>query len=675
MRFYRFNLKINDTEWEEAANNHETYREKKDEIAAKSISFNEGRKGTFIYVSAALRHTFEGGMIIDSEEVDPNALLNEYLESLQIKPGAIELSEALFRNIERMLYIASRNDLIADRDDVLEAWGLDMLSESQHHELQFGENLVDGNGKEKNYALSEDLLSENTLKAELDRIYQGRKNRKAKGHPVHYYIETDDTDTRKRMCRLLLDALYDTGRIKNRRYSFFNSEDCRHVISGELECLYKSNTGGAVIIRYNRKAEDEDNRASSGRYVISKLCDAMKKYSNEVLTIFCLPKEGTKVKELFREHLGSMALIELVEEPAYGEAAVAVLKRMAKEKGVSSDKILLTLVKPDTGYFMPELREIFEEWYSRKLRTGVYPQYKSVVTVRKKLQKEKPKGNAYNELMDMIGLEEAKKVLNRAVAYHKAQKVFAEKGMKSDRVAMHMVFTGNPGTAKTTAARLFARIMRENSLLSTGHLVECGRGDLVGKYVGWTAPAIQEKFKEAKGGVLFIDEAYSLVDDRDGSYGDEAINTIVQEMENHRKDMIVIFAGYPDKMEGFLQKNPGLRSRIAFHVPFPDYSVEELSEIAEHVVKEKEMGMTAGAQEKLRGILEEACGEEDFGNGRFVRNMIEKAKMAQAMRLMELPYEQVSRKDVATICAEDIEEPDFLKKKAENSAIIGFRAG
>lgn len=144
---------------------------------------------------------------------------------------------------------------------------------------------------------------------------------------------------------------------------------------------------------------------------------------------------------------------------------------------------------------------------------------------------------------------------------------------------MHMVFIGNSGTAKTTAARLFARIMKDNGLLSKGQLIEVGRGDLVGKCVGWTAQTVQAKFKVAIGGVLFIDEAYSLVDKHSGSFGDEAINTIVQEMENHREDVVAIFAGYPNKMEGFLQKNPGLRSRIAFHVPFADYTSDEISTI------------------------------------------------------------------------------------------------
>ena len=211
----------------------------------------------------------------------------------------------------------------------------------------------------------------------------------------------------------------------------------------------------------------------------------------------------------------------------------------------------------------------------------------------------------------------------QALNYHKAQKLFADKGMKTDHPSMHMVFTGNPGTAKTAVARLFARIMRENGILSKGQLVEVGRGDLVGRYVGWTAQTVQKKFKQAEGGVLFIDEAYSLVDDRDGSFGDEAINTIVQEMENHRGNTIVILAGYPDKMEEFLQKNPGLRSQIAYHVPFADYTVEELCQIAELIAKKKGLYFDNQAQEKLTAVFETARKQADFGNGRYVRNVIE----------------------------------------------------
>ena len=271
--------------------------------------------------------------------------------------------------------------------------------------------------------------------------------------------------------------------------------------------------------------------------------------------------------------------------------------------------------------------------------------------------------------MEMIGLSEAKQVIKKALNYYKMQMLYEESGIKRDTPAMHMIFSGNPGTAKTSVARLFARIMRENGLLSCGQLVEVGRSDLVGKYVGWTAKIVKTKFKEARGGVLFIDEAYSLVDDRDGSFGDEAINTIVQEMENHRTDVVVIFAGYPDKMEDFLSKNPGLRSRIAFHVPFADYDSKELCSIANLMTKKNGMRIENGALEKLERAFDVAKAEPDFGNGRYVRNILEQAKMNQASRLLEKNFDDITRDEITTITEEDIVIPT---SKKQHKARIGF---
>ena len=271
----------------------------------------------------------------------------------------------------------------------------------------------------------------------------------------------------------------------------------------------------------------------------------------------------------------------------------------------------------------------------------------------------------------MIGLSDAKRVIRQALDHYKAQRLFADKGMRLDRPAMHMVFTGAPGTAKTSVARLFARIMKENGLLSKGRLIEVGRGDLVGRFVGWTAPIIQKKFKEAEGSVLFIDEAYSLLDDRSGSFGDEAINTIVQEMENHREDVVVIFAGYAEEMERFLARNPGLRSRIAFHVPFADYSVGELCGIAGLIAKKKGLRLETRAQEKLAEVFTIARSRTDFGNGRYARSVIEKARMAQASRLLAKGCDSVTGEDVTTLCAEDIELPPAA---AADKRPIGFSA-
>jgi SpoVK/Ycf46/Vps4 family AAA+-type ATPase len=255
------------------------------------------------------------------------------------------------------------------------------------------------------------------------------------------------------------------------------------------------------------------------------------------------------------------------------------------------------------------------------------------------------------------------------VNYHKAQTLFHDKGMARDKTAMHMIFTGNPGSAKTTVARLFARIMKGNGLLSRGDMIEVGRSDLVGKYVGWTAPTVKAKFRQAKGSVLFIDEAYSLVDDKSGSYGDEAINTIVQEMENNREDTVVIFAGYPDKMEQFMDTNPGLRSRIAFHVKFDDYSPDELYKILGQMAKNYGMSIAPDVCEKLIPIFEATVDTDDFGNGRFVRNIFERAKMNHADRLVCMNSDDISEDDVRILTAVDFEMPAGLKTM---SKVIGF---
>ena len=493
--------------------------------------------------------------------------------------------------------------------------------------------------------------------------------KKAIGHPVHYMVQTDDSDIRQKLCRLLLQALYANGRLRSRRCCLVRFCPGEQFSSSTYGCLYQSCIGGAVIVSYLTGDDTEDDHASSSRYIIEQLCKTMKKYRNQVLTIFALPRECTILKDIFYENLGSTSFVELKEDFMSGDTAVNFLKGLAGNHGVRCDKKLFSMLEENKNYLAPDLHILFDAWYDRKLKTSVYPQYCTVKTTDQTVLKSAPKGSAYTELMEMIGLTEAKKIIRQALAYAKAQKLFSEKGMAADHLSMHMVFSGNPGTAKTTVARLFARIMRENRLLSKGDLIEVGRGDLIGKYVGWTAPMIQKKFKQAEGGVLFIDEAYSLVDDRDGSYGDEAINTIVQEMENHRDNVVVIFAGYPDKMKTFLRKNPGLRSRIAFHVPFADYSTEELCDIAHLIAKRKGLELSEGACKKMDQLFSAAREQADFGNGRYVRNVIEKAQLAQAVRLLDQDYDRITNKDIVTLKAEDIELPEIEKERRQP---IGF---
>lgn len=279
-------------------------------------------------------------------------------------------------------------------------------------------------------------------------------------------------------------------------------------------------------------------------------------------------------------------------------------------------------------------------------------------------------GDARQKLEQMIGLESVKKVINKAAANFKFNKLCMERGISKDKASLHMVFTGNPGTAKTTVARLFANILKDEKVLSSGIFVETGRADLVGDHVGSTAKLVKRKFKEAQGGVLFVDEAYSLCDGHTGGFGDEAINTLVQEMENHREDVIVIFAGYPKPMEEFLDRNPGMKSRIAFEVQFEDYTVDELVDIAKLMVSDKNMSITEEAIAKLRSNFEIVSKSEDYGNGRYVRKMLEEAEMNLAERCFRYDASDITDELLTTIEAEDI--PETKLNDASSKIRIGF---
>lgn len=652
-----------------------TADEKSDLLAAKSETFNKGLRGrAFFYVVNASGGTFTAMAVQKDPRMNMDPQFPAYTEALGVKLTDIHAEEISLHAACNLLHRASRSDYIEDDDDVLKTLDLDYMVNRRFSDFCFREDLMDEACRDEIYAKAGRLFTKGCLLPELDRIYAGGASAKIVGHPVHYLIQTDDAGIRREMIQSLLPSLYANGRLQNRRYSSVRFRgEALYGESSAYDQFYRSNTGGTVIVQYSADYGDTDDEdtADGIRDTIERLCSYIKKYRHQVLTILCLPRECTKLKEIFYENLGTISFVELKEEFLEGEQAGDYLKLLARENHVRTDKKLFAKLEENRGYLAPELRTIFDDWYNNKLKTTVYPQYKEITTVKTEVEKAKPKGDAYKELMEMIGLTEAKKVILQALNYHKAQKLFADKGMKVDRPAMHMVFTGNPGTAKTTVARLFARIMRENGLLSRGHLVEVGRGDLVGKYVGWTAQTVQKRFEQAEGGVLFIDEAYALVDGRSGSYGDEAINTIVQEMENHRDDMVVIFAGYPDRMEEFLQKNPGLRSRIAYHIPFADYSVEELCSIAALTAQKKGLHLDGRAQDKLVAVFETARRQTDFGNGRYVRNILEKAKMAQATRLLAEDYEGLTQKDITTLCAEDIEMPEIA---APARLRIGFSA-
>ena len=282
------------------------------------------------------------------------------------------------------------------------------------------------------------------------------------------------------------------------------------------------------------------------------------------------------------------------------------------------------------------------------------------------------KRNYMDELQALVGIKNAKDQVKRILAFAKMRKAMEENGEHLEPITMNMEFVGNPGTAKTTVARIVAGLLKEIGIITTGKFIEVGRADLVAQYVGQTAPIVKNVFQRAKGGVLFIDEAYSLLEEGRGEFGDEAINMIVQEMENNRKDTIVIFAGYPDEMEKFFLRNPGLRSRVPFRVNFEDYNVEEMLDICKLEAFKKGFLTDDMADKKIMEICEKSIKNKNNGNGRFCRNLIETGVLNFAFR--NYGDLDVNEKIEYILRKEDFIDINVLDLKSdENNSKIGFK--
>ena len=265
------------------------------------------------------------------------------------------------------------------------------------------------------------------------------------------------------------------------------------------------------------------------------------------------------------------------------------------------------------------------------------------------------------ELNNLIGLEQVKSKVNDLIAFQTVQAIREKQGLYSQKGTMHLAFTGNPGTGKTTVARIVGRIYKQIGLLTKGHFVEVSRTDLIAGYQGQTALKVKKVIEQAKGGVLFIDDAYSITEnDHSDSYGRECLTELTKALEDYRDDLVVIVAGYSEPMKHFFASNPGLKSRFNTFIEFSDYSGEELFEMLKKICQKNDYVLNDDVSQLLCSYLEEQVEAkgDNFANGRMVRNIYDDLAMNHARRIFSMDYKTDDRQVLTTIIAEDFKPID-----------------
>ena len=502
---------------------------------------------------------------------------------------------------------------------------------------------------------AKDIMGDATLFDEIDRIYSPNNVKKFYGHPVHYLIRTENTEDSKAIKDILIKSLNENKRLVGHRIINISKITHNCYEDEDFNSLFRNAAGNVIVIDMSAGEESRGSYASVYEEVTNELAEKINNYKLDTLFILLQSTQNVGFSDsLLGKIVDTVDIVEINEGDGDPSCAVDYFLNLSAndDKPATREEALEALPKKKR-YLASEVCNAYREWYSSSLKERFYKEYKSIkaLTVDDKHKTE----SSYEELQRMVGLTEIKEVVDEIIATGKMNKLRKRSGIKENKTSMHMIFTGNPGSAKTSVARLLADILCEEDVLESSRVIECGRADLVGKYVGWTAKIVKSKFRAAKGGILFIDEAYALADDSN-SFGEEAINTIVQEMENNRDNVMVIFAGYPDKMEKFLEKNEGLRSRIAFHLNFPDYKPDEMYRILEIMAEDRDLLLSNEIKDKCIDIFDVACRKAEFGNGRFARNLIEQAQMRQSKRLMkEYNGKKVPKSKLKELVADDFE--------------------
>jgi AAA+ superfamily predicted ATPase len=481
------------------------------------------------------------------------------------------------------------------------------------------------------------------------------------------------------VARMYGDILWSLNKIPERKIIEVSKEDLVSPYIGETEIKTKEvierAKGGILFVdeAYMLAGNGGDQGKDYGKIALEIIMRAMENERGNLVVVFAgYEKDIEKLMEV-NEGLRSRFSKTFRFEDYSTDELVKIAHKMINAEGFESDDVdkeLQTVISSQhkngqmSGNARNVRKMIAEIVSNHKLRIvenngnfyKIHPEDVRMVNKKKETRSQetikKMQESAIAKLDSLIGLNQLKKEIKTWSNYIKVEKKREEMNLSSNKISLHMTFKGSPGTGKTTVARIMGDILQSNGLLSRGHFKEVTRSDLVAEYMGQTSIKVKKLMKEMEGGVLFIDEAYSLVQGENDVYGKEAVDTLIAEMENKRDDLVVILAGYSNEIEELLESNPGFKSRISNNFEFQDYSANELVDLLKMNITAQNLILTSEAESKITHyIFEEKQKNNVDGNGRWVRNVVDKLKKNQANRLAE--SNEFTEKSIMTIEAAD----------------------
>lgn len=602
-----------------------------------------------LYVNSFINFDFNQGDIQEQIEI--------FTQACDLRISSLEINRLTNDQFERQLSLRNRlseagihtiNDLREFKDS---------METYKFQYIKYQEYIVENVKQPKIESFAE------ALNQEIKRI-QKTKQKKFIGHPTHFKMISDRLDEVIETSQYLTNILYNHQRLIYPYFVEFKFyRDPYDLSKVNLEGINMVQ-GGSCLFDLSDSIYEEYDNAMLENY-LKNLAEMIKGNRHQILFILYSNNKDGRVIRLIDQYLHNIKFQVFTENQIDREKALEVLEETLNDIDLPV-KLAKTILPKGEQFFIKEVTETFNNWYDKYLNENLYSQYKSENHIETKILENKD--NSYKELQKMIGLDEIKEIVKDYIDYQKARSIYESKNIELPKISQHMIFTGNPGTSKTSVARLIGKILRENRLLSVGDFYEVSRADIVDKYVGWTARNVKNIFRKASGSVLFIDEAYSLLDRKgnEHSFGDEALATIVQEMEDRRNDIVVIFAGYPKEMDEFLDRNPGLRSRIGYHIEFKDYTTQELIKITEKIARDYGFSIDKKAWDRIEQNIKILQKDPKFGNGRSIRNFVEKAIVQHSKRSLTEKY---SDQGLITLFKSDFSEIT----EEQNSTYIHYR--